>query len=1265
MGNPNDVSLKIIAEDLLSKVVEAAEQSLKDLGRAGGEVSDRLSRAFRTLNIKSAFDLGRERAQAIRAFEQIRDSGSASAKEIERAWEATRAKLRALSAEKNGIKDVGGAAEDAARHGALLGGQLGNIRSVLASIGAAVGAVGLVDLMKQSVDAALKMQQLDIMFKTVAGSSSLAQKEMEFVRGEADRLGLEFSSTAEAYAKFAASTMNSSIAGEKTRQVFIGVTEAVSAMHLPAENAQRAFLQLSQMMSKGRVTAEDFNVLAESVPGVLDLVAKKLNMTSMEFKNMMSSGKAISSDVIPALGEALHEAFGGAAVEAAKSAQSEINRFKNEIFGAAVAIGEKLLPVLLGAMDFIKGLISAFQALAKGVQWALQTFLPFGITLKDMTAAFVAAAVGIGAYNVAMTIAEAKTLALGRALLKNPIYLLFAGIAAATVGLAKAVNWLGDKYLETGDKSRKMWEEQKKNAEEAMTRQGEIKKRQEDYDATMGLSLERRIEKEKDAYGKGINAIEAYYRDQIEAAAGNKEKIARLEAQKNEDLDRLWKTYLTNVEKYRVEERNKDLSFQKESLQRTDAYAKAMGDSREAVINAYRKGTLDKIEDITRYYDFEIEKAQGNVLSVLSLEDAKQKAIEKIKEQAKQNHLLIGLDLQKKEIEQAQEGMQEQIAVIKQKVQERLITEREGQQEILALENDTARKLYENRLEYLSTVRSIYGEESEEFKAALREMQAAHRAYLSKQGEGFAQARNEAKAEREKESLDYRLELEKRLAWLKDSEEQGLITAKQAAREKLEAEVAYLERVSELRARALAEESPDSVAYKRALAARFQADREYYEKKKELDRLQWQEYADNLKRQETESAAEAEASTKQLRSFAEWFYAAWDTITARVTSLGPKVAAAFGVVVKQAADDTLEGIRAKLDEVADAIRQAGIASRDYFQFSRILGEHAEKAEKLRYEYYSQKLAVMELTEQLKKMGLASGHQLQLASNLIDNMDLLNDSDLQDVRSEVERLTDSLKEAEEQARDTVDSLRDELDEMLGNREAIENRDYEEKRAELERKLKDAELAGNTQIAQEYREALSLLDEVHRRKLENIRTEAEEARIADEQRHTEELERIAEEKKAREDALKAGVPPSAIPGFATGGRIPGVDSPVDNVLIKARTGEWVVRNEAVNFWESQVGRGFMSAINTPWSAAGQQIRARLSELRGNWREAIVLPTPKVAFATGGMVLPAPSSGETTRNERPMVNNWYITTQEFDERTIRRKVIPTLERIEKRKK
>ena len=311
------------------------------------------------------------------------------------------------------------------------------------------------------------------------------------------------------------------------------------------------------------------------------------------------------------------------------------------------------------------------------------------------------------------------------------------------------------------------------------------------------------------------------------------------------------------------------------------------------------------------------------------------------------------------------------------------------------------------------------------------------------------------------------------------------------------------------------------------------------------------------------------------------------------------MAAAFGVSIKDTALKTVDQLQAKLEEVAVSARKAAEAARDIGLFSSLLGEHAKKAEQLAYRYYSQRLAVTELTEQLKQMGLATEWQLRSAASLVKQMDLLNDSDLEDLRGEIDRLTQSLKEAHDEAEDTVNSLRDELDQMLGNKEAIEERDYQAKKDDLLARLAEAQEAGNTAIVNEYQEALRLLDELHKRKMANIKEEAEAAR----------------KEREKEAAASSSSSSALAPGFAGGGRFPGPDSPVDNLLVRVRSGEWAVNNEAVHFWESNIGRGFMAGINDPLSAAGRQIWERLKAKAGAWKDYIHIPTPKVNFATGG--------------------------------------------------
>jgi hypothetical protein len=71
------------------------------------------------------------------------------------------------------------------------------------------------------------------------------------------------------------------------------------------------------------------------------------------------------------------------------------------------------------------------------------------------------------------------------------------------------------------------------------------------------------------------------------------------------------------------------------------------------------------------------------------------------------------------------------------------------------------------------------------------------------------------------------------------------------------------------------------------------------------------------------------------------------------------------------------------------------------------------------------------------------------------------------------------------------------------------------------------------------------------------------------------------------------------MAEGGRIPGASSKKDSVLVKARPGEWFIKNEAADFW----GNRFMYGVNRPESRAGQAIINALKSMQ--------------SFADGGMV------------------------------------------------
>lgn len=226
--------------------------------------------------------------------------------------------------------------------GRSFGPALGGIASAARS--ATVAVTGLSAAMAtgfaaSSISASMQLNRLNVAFSSIFGDQ--AASEMDFVRKTANKLGLDLQAVASSYQMIAASARGTSMEGQKTRDLFVAVSEAASALHLSSDETQGALLALSQMISKGKVSTEELRQqLGERLPGAFQLAAKAMGMTAMEFDKALASGKVMSDDFLPKFTKALHEAWGGAAVQSAESFQSAVNRVSNSFFEFRASAGE-------------------------------------------------------------------------------------------------------------------------------------------------------------------------------------------------------------------------------------------------------------------------------------------------------------------------------------------------------------------------------------------------------------------------------------------------------------------------------------------------------------------------------------------------------------------------------------------------------------------------------------------------------------------------------------------------------------------------------------------------------------------------------------------------------------------------------------------------------------------------------------------------------------------------------------------------------------
>src|SRR5690606_24399886 len=101
-----------------------------------------------------------------------------------------------------------------------------------------------------------------------------------------------------------------------------------------------------------------------------------------------------------------------------------------------------------------------------------------------------------------------------------------------------------------------------------------------------------------------------------------------------------------------------------------------------------------------------------------------------------------------------------------------------------------------------------------------------------------------------------------------------------------------------------------------------------------------------------------------------------------------------------------------------------------------------------------------------------------AQNAGQWLNLLGEQDLAQLRGALDDARQKLESISDAASNTLDQLQTELDRLQGNQDAINQRDYENKRKELQNAIEEAKRYGNQEAVRQYTEALKVLEDVRR-------------------------------------------------------------------------------------------------------------------------------------------------------------------------------------------
>ena len=168
------------------------------------------------------------------------------------------------------------------------------------SVFTAIEAIGAIKRTGQALESARAG-----MLAASDGADGLA-KDLAFVDKQSVRLGLNLAATTKDFVKLRAVAKD--ISDEDLQDIFLGVAESGTVLQLTADDMKGALRAVQQMMSKGKVNAEDFRQqLAERLPVAFKALEKATGLSGTALEKAMKDGKLLAEEVLPKLGRELRK----------------------------------------------------------------------------------------------------------------------------------------------------------------------------------------------------------------------------------------------------------------------------------------------------------------------------------------------------------------------------------------------------------------------------------------------------------------------------------------------------------------------------------------------------------------------------------------------------------------------------------------------------------------------------------------------------------------------------------------------------------------------------------------------------------------------------------------------------------------------------------------------------------------------------------------------------------------------------------------------
>ena len=583
----------------------------------------------------------------------------------------------------------------------FLGGAIGAVGGVGGAFaGAAIGAQvgGIRRTLGEYADYAAQIARLQIALQGISGSQDQYNRALAAAAGVTSSLNVPQEVAIQGMTRLTAAVKGAGGGVADAELAFKNINSAIIATGGGAEQVQGAVTALVQIFSKGKVSAEEINQIAERLPGTFNKIAAASGRTGPELTKALQDGKVGLNDLMKFL-ISLGGEYGELANKIAGSSENAGARLQIAYNNMRIEVGDALQPIGAEFQDafteFIEDITPALVAVLPKIG-KLAVDLSKGLDSLAAAAAGAAAAMGVLAIASVKVAGTAGLGVLGVAMMK------VVAVAGKLTGLLKGLALINP-YIALGAGAAVLVTQLFKSARA----QSELNRIIEEGKGT-NSEMKKTIEDLEEKYKTARNRLKGYAGET--KATGRASKALRKEViELKEQLEKLKGTYEIRLK----------IKRETDALMRGDLITpqmKAQGyEQKSGRLVQTVSGITYDIKTGEKYdpkkhkglSDFESDKPDESTSTSTSDADKIQKKIEQAEKRVRDMMLRANRDFQDINLEYQAVGADEVIKIAFEREKAHLAAKRASEDAIEQIkeQSEITGRAYEKEIAFIDTIK--------------------------------------------------------------------------------------------------------------------------------------------------------------------------------------------------------------------------------------------------------------------------------------------------------------------------------------------------------------------------------------------------------------------------------------------------------------------------------------------------------------------------------------------------------------------------------